>query len=221
MAQPTGFKNDFTDSARVGAWVICAAFVVHNVNGAYIEPRILGFEDPATDYARIEMLRMAIGSWPWLASGIGHLLSGFACVPLALWAFHAFRDNAPVASAFALVAGLFAGAGFMLGGITDLLGSSSASLLADMNPAYVDEIYLADSLVRIVLNGFAIVSFGWFAAQVSWAGAHAGTMSRWQAGCGYLAAATALLFAVVYVPLYLAVYLVWSGWLALSLRRSA
>ncbi len=220
MIQPPQLQNDFTRSAAIGALVICVAFVVHNVNGAYVEPQVLGFEDPARDYARIEMLRRAIGSWPWRASGLGHFLSGFACVPLALWALHAFRRSTPVAGAFALVAGLFAGAGFLLGGITDLLGSHSASLFAGANPAYADEIYLADSLVRVVLNGFAIVSFGWFAAQVSWAASQTGAMSRWQVGCGYLAAASALLFAAMYVPLYLPIYLVWSGWLAWRLRRA-
>lgn len=218
--QPPDLQNDFTRGAITGALVICAAFLVHNVNGAYIEPQVLGFEDPAQDYAKVEMLRLAIGSGPWLASGLGHFLSGFACVPLALWAFHAFRKSTPVAGAFALVAGLFAGAGFLLGGITDLLGSHSASLFATANPTYGDEIYLADSLLRVVLNGFAIVSFGWFAAQVSWAAWRTAAMSRWQVGWGYLAAASALLFAVVYVPVYLPVYLVWSGWLAWRLHRA-
>jgi hypothetical protein len=213
--------NEFTRSATVGALVIGAAFLVHNVNGLYVEPQILGFEDPTRDYARIDMLRRAIGSGPWLASGVGHFLSGFACVPLALWAHSAFRARQPVAAAFALVAGLFAGAGFLLGGITDLLGSHAAGLFAAANPAYGDEIYLADSLLRVVLNGFAIVSFGWFTAQVSWAGGRSGWLGRAQAGCGWLAAVSALLFAVVYVPLYLPLYLVWSGWLALRLRRSA
>jgi hypothetical protein len=214
-------QNEFTRPAAIGTLVICIAFVVHNVNGAYVEPRMLGFEDPTQDYAKVAMLRRAIGSAPWLASGFGHFLTGFACVPLALWAFQAFRTAAPVAGALALVAGLFAGAGFLLGGVTDLLGSHSAELLAAANPAYGDEIYLADSLLRVVLNGFAIVSFGWFAAQVSWAARRSGVMGRWQAGFGYLAAASALLFTVVYVPVYLPLYLVWSGWLGLRLRHTA
>ncbi len=221
MTHPPEVQNDFRGAACAGALVICAAFLVHNINGAYVEPQILGFEDPTRDYARVDMLRRAIGSGPWLASGLGHFLSGFACVPLALWAFHAFRYHTPVAAAFALVAGLFAGAGFLLGGITDLLGSQSAGLFASVNPDYGDEIYLADSIVRVVLNGFAIVSFGWFAAQLSWAAWHTGAMSRWQVGCGYLAAAAALLFAVVYVPVYLPLYLLWSGWLAWRLRPAA
>jgi hypothetical protein len=220
MSAADKLANDFSRAAMIGSAVIAAAFLVHNINGAYIEPQFLGFEDPTSDYAKIENLRRATGSVPWTASGIGHFLSGFACVPLALWAFHAFRATTPVAGSFALAAGLFAGAGFLIGGITDLLGSSSAALFADANPAYADEVYLSRSLLRVVLNGFAIVSFGWFAALVSWAGRRAGALSVWQAGLGYLAAASAAIFALVYAPVYLPLYLLWNAWLAWRLRRA-
>lgn len=212
-------ENPFARLAPPAALVIFAAFLVHNVNALYIEPHVLGFEDPASDYAKVEKLRNAIGHWPWLASGSGHFLTGFASVLLALWGWHAFRERHPLAAPLLLVAGLFAGAGFLLGGITDLLGSHSVGLFAAANPAWTDALYLADSLFRVVLNGFAIVSFGWFIVQISWCARHGAELPAGLCRFGYLAGATALLFTVVYVPLYLAFYLVWSGWLAGVLYR--
>ncbi len=211
-------QNPYARLAQAAAWVIFAAFLVHNTNAIYIEPKILGFEDPASDYAKVEKLRHAIGHWPWLASGAGHFLTGLAAVPLALWAGELVRQACPVGSALLRVAGLFAAAGFLLGGITDLLGSHSLGLLAAANPAHAEQLYLADSLLRVVLNGFAIVCFGWFVAQLSWCAGRGALLPRGLCRLGYVAAASALLFAVVYVPLYLPLYLIWCLWLAIALR---
>jgi len=212
-------RNQYSELARTATWVVAAAFAMHNLNAVYIEPRILGFEDPASDYAKVEKLREAIGHWPWLASGVGHFLTGLAAVPLALWAAELLRQASPLAASFLRIAGLFAAVGFLLGGVTDLLGSHALGLLVAENPTHRDALYLADSLLRVVLNGFAIVAFGWFIGQLSWCAAGAGLLPRGLCRLGYAAAASALLFTVVYLPLYLPLYLAWALWLGLALRR--
>jgi len=58
------------------------------------------------------------------------------------------------------------------------------------------------------------------ARVVPWAGRRAGALSAWQAGLGYLAAASAAVFALVYAPIYLPLYLLWNAWLAWRLRRA-
>jgi hypothetical protein len=71
---------------RLAPWaaaVIAASFAMHNLNGAWIEPRYLGFGSYA-DYADLAKLQVASRAWPWLLSGIGHVASGFAA-PGSCW----------------------------------------------------------------------------------------------------------------------------------------
>jgi hypothetical protein len=85
--------------AGLAALLICAAFLVHNINALYVEPNFLGFRNPRVDYADLDKLRNALGSLPWRLSGFGHLLSGFACVVLGLSTRQLFRESKPVAGA--------------------------------------------------------------------------------------------------------------------------
>src|SRR5262245_7340754 len=99
------------------ALVIALAFAMHNLNGAYIEPRYLGFEGYG-DYARLDKLMNASRAWPWLASGIGHFASGFAAVVLALGVLAAYGERRPAAARIAFAAGLLSAAGFLLLGMS-------------------------------------------------------------------------------------------------------
>jgi hypothetical protein len=72
------------------ALVIFAAFSIHNLNGAYIEPTYLGFASYA-DYADLGKLTNASRALPWLASGLGHVASGFAMVILTLGVYATYR----------------------------------------------------------------------------------------------------------------------------------
>ena len=68
-------------SAPYAALLIFVAFAMHNLNGAFIEPRYLGFGSYA-DYADLAKLMNASRAVPWLLSGLGHVATGFAMVIL-------------------------------------------------------------------------------------------------------------------------------------------
>ncbi len=206
-------------AAGYAALVIAAAFAMHNLNGAWIEPRYLGFTGYA-DYADLGQLVNASRSWPWLASGIGHLSSGFAMVVLALGVFGIHRDRCPGAALIALAAGLLSATGFLLLGLSHVIGRQTLMLLADANPGLSDAAYMAATVVRIWVNALAQVGLGWFAVQLSWCALRTATLPRAFAWYGYLCGASGLLMAVAYLPLYLFTVLVWAPWLAwLLLRR--
>ena len=204
----------------LSALVICAAFLVHNINALYVEPNILGFKDPRVDYANIAKLKNALGSLPWRLSGLGHLLSGFACVVLGLSARQLFRDSRLAAARLLLGAGLVAGVGFLLTAITDQAGAGAVRLLAAQNPALEDAAYLSLSIVRIIFNCLAQVGLGWFAWQLSFCGLKTGMLPKAFCWFGYLSGFSGLVMAVTFIPAYLLAVLLWSGWLAvLMLRR--
>ena len=208
---------------RPAAWAafsIFLAFFIHNVNALYVEPRILGFENPAVDYAKVNLLRNASGSLAWTLSGFGHLFSGFAAIVLGFATYQWFVKDRPVAVRLALGAATVSGAGFMLTGIADVMGGQALKLLATHNPEQIDAIYLAGSVMRITFNGLAIVALGWFAIQLSWCGLKTGWLSKAFCYFGFFAGVSGLMLAVVFVPVYLQLYLVWSLWLAISLWRT-
>jgi hypothetical protein len=205
----------------LSALVICMAFLVHNINALYIEPNFLGFKDPRIDYADLDKLKNALGSLPWRLSGLGHLLSGFACVVLGLSARQLFRDSRLAAARLLPGAGLVAGVGFLLTAITDQAGAGAVKLLAAQNPELEDAAYLSLSIVRIIFNCLAQVGLGWFAWQLGFCGLKTGMLPRGFCWFGYLSGLTGLLMAVTFIPTYLLTVLLWSGWLAVLMLQRA
>jgi hypothetical protein len=208
--------------ARVAAFsaiVIFIAFFMHNLNAWFIEPRYLGFEDPATDYAKVEKLVSAIGSLPWTLSGLGHLLSGFAAAALGLAVNALFATTRPIASRMAMAAGLVSATGFMLTGIVDMVGGKAMAILAGQNPEQLHSVYLAGSLLRVAFNGLAVVGFGWLAIQLSWCGIKSRRLPARYCNFGFLTGLAGLTMAFVYVPVYLVVFLVYTQWTAITFFR--
>ena len=217
--KPSPYRPDIL--MGLAALVICAAFLVHNINALYIEPNFLGFKDPRVDYADLAKLKNALGSLPWRLSGFGHLLSGFACVVLGLAARQLFRDSRLAAGRLLLGAGFVAGVGFLLTAITDQAGAAAVKLLSVQNPELEDAAYLSLSIVRIIFNCLAQVGLGWIAWQLSYCGLRTGILPRAFCWFGYLSGFTGLLMAVTFIPTYLLMVLLWSGWLAVLMLRRA
>jgi hypothetical protein len=205
-------------SAGYAALVIGLAFAMHNLNGAYIEPEYLGFASYA-DYADLGKLMNASRAWPWLLSGLGHVASGFAMVILTLGAYVLYRESRPAAALIALGAGLLAAAGFLLLGLSHVIGRQTLFLLTDANPGLRESAYMTATIVRIYFNGLAQVGLGWFAVQLSWCGLKTATLPRLFCWYGYLSGAAGLLMAIAYIPVYLFTVLVWALWLGAILVR--
>ncbi len=205
-------------AAGYAALVIGLAFTVHNLNGAWIEPTYLGFASYA-DYADLGKLMNASRAWPWLLSGLGHVASGFAMVILALGVYAAYRAQRPAAALIALAAGLLSAAGFLLLGLSHVIGRQSLFLLADANPDFRESAYMAATVLRITVNGLAQVGLGWFAVQLSWCGLRTGTLPKAFCWYGILSGAAGLLMAIAYIPVYLFTVLLWAPWLGIILLR--
>lgn len=215
-----------TRRAGIAALIIFAAFAMHSLNALYIEPNVLGFGNPQVDYANIDKLKNAIGSTPWTLSGLGHLLSGFAMVYLALCAREMFREHKLVAARVALVAGVISSVGFLLTGISDLVGGGlfnspfgAVTLMATHNPDVERAAYVAQALARISYNSLAQVGLGWYAVLVSWCGRRTGLLGRGLCGFGYFSGFCGMLMGLMFVPLYLYTVLVWSAWFGMALLR--
>ena len=196
-------------SARYAALVIFIAFAMHNLNGAYIEPRYLGFDSYA-DYARADKLMNASRALPWLLSGLGHVATGFAMVILGLGVHARYRELRPAAAQVALAAAGLAAVGFLLTGISHVIGRQTLFLLSDTNPALAASAYMTATVVRIWVNGLAQIGLGWFAVQLSWLGQSTRTLPRTFIAFGYLSGAAGLLMAVAYIPVYLFTVLLWA-----------
>ncbi|RLA40372.1 MAG: hypothetical protein DRR42_25945 [Gammaproteobacteria bacterium] len=209
--------DTYTYSGLGAALVMAFAFFIHNVNGIYIEPTFLGFEDRVNDYAKIEKLQNALLSWPWILSGFGHLLTGFASFVLGVVGNHLFIDDHPIASRLCSYAAIAAGCGFLLTGVTSVGGAQTLTLLADNNPDYVQVVFLASTITRVSFNSLAIVAMGWFMLQISWCGLKTAKLPRTFCYFGYLSALSGLLMAIAYIPVYLPLYFFWALWLAIIL----
>jgi len=205
-------------SARYAALVIFIAYAMHNLNGAFIEPRYLGFGSYA-DYADLGKLMNASRAVPWLLSGLGHVATGFALVILGLGIHARYRELRPAAAQIALAAALLAATGFLLTGISHVIGRQTLFLLSDANPGLQESAYMTATVVRIWVNGLAQIGLGWFAVQLSWLGLKTGTLPRAFVAFGFLSGAAGLLMAVAYIPVYLFTVLVWALWLVVVWGR--
>jgi hypothetical protein len=207
-----------TRAAGYAALVMFTAYGIHTLNGAYFEPTYLGFSD-YHDYSVLSKLEAASQSTEWLFSGLGHFATGFAMTILALGGHEMFRESRPAASRVALAAGMLAAVGFMLLGISHLLGRQAVQLLAEANPGMKDSAFLFISLARIVFNGLAQVGLGWFTIQFSWCGLSTGALPRLFAGFGFLSGIAGIVMGFAYIPVYLLTVLVWSLWCGITLLR--
>jgi hypothetical protein len=193
--------------ARPAAAVVAGAFAIHVLNGTVIERAVLGFTD-YRDYADAGLLADALGSAPWVASGLGHLATAAAVVVLAVAIRARFADSAgaraDLAHGFALVAAV----GFGLDGIGNLSAAQAAALLAEVNPESAAAATIALSVVVVAVNALAIASLGvvWW---LLWAMARAeGLTPRWPATLFAVAGTTGLVMVFVVLPVYLLFYLV-------------
>lgn len=220
-ADISGHPSNLRGLGLAGAIVMALAFLVHNVNGLIIEPRLLGFDDPVNDYAKVEKLQIAMQSWPWLASGFGHLLTGFAVFGLGLHFSERFRGAAPTVSRLLLALGIAAGTGFLLVGVTNVGGTQTLKLLSANNPELTDTVFLAATIVRVSVNSLAIVAMGSTILLISYGGLRTSTLPRSYGYYGYVAGLSGLIMAFAYIPVYLLLYLVWAVWTMVVLARSA
>ncbi len=211
--------QSLVSAVRYAALVVFLAFAMHNLNGAFIEPRYLGFESYG-DYARADKLMNASRAVPWLLSGLGHVATGFALVVLGLGVHARYRDVRPAAAQLALAAALLAATGFLLTGVSHVIGRQTLFLLADANPDLAATAYMTATVVRIWVNALAQIGLGWFAVQLAWLGRKTGTLPRAFVAFGFLSGGAGLLMTVAYVPVYLYTVLVWALWLAVVWRRA-
>lgn len=208
--------NGLVRAAGFAALVVGLAFAIHVVNGAFVEPRYLGFGGYA-DYADLPHLERASRALPWLFSGLGHTASGFALVVVALGAYVRYRDLRPAPALLALAAGLLSATGFLLLGLTHVIGRESLFLLGDANPGLRDAAYMATTVARIWFNSLAQACLGWFALELAWCGAVTRTLPRAFIAWSVVSGGTGLVMIFAYVPVYLVTVLVWAPWLGVIL----
>jgi hypothetical protein len=115
---------------------------------------------------------------------------------------------------------MLAATGFLLTGISHVIGRQTLFLLSDANPEMQESAYMTATVVRIWVNGLAQIGLGWFAVQLSWLGWKTGTLPRAFVVFGFLSGAAGLVMAVAYIPVYLFTVLVWALWLAMVWRRA-
>lgn len=215
-------------AASVAAFLIFLAFLLHNFNGEYYEPVLLGFEKP-TDYANMAKIENAIWSFAFTSSGIAHMVTGFAMLFLGLGLYEVFRSFSEAGARLCLAAALLSGLGFLLTGVCDIPGTAYAGILRDLNPHMNEQILMTVTLARGLVNTVAIVGLGWLAGQVSWCARRSGILldgkaDRWINNLlGNLNVLPGL--AALALPVAGFVYLktapLWVLWLALKLRRLA
>jgi hypothetical protein len=220
--------NTTIRAASVAAFLIFAAFLLHNFNGEYYEPVLLGFEKP-TDYANMARIENAIWSFAFTSSGIAHMATGFAMFFLGLGLYEVFRSFSEGGARLCLVAAFLSGLGFLLTGVSDVPGTAYGGILRDLNPHLNEQILMMTTLFRGMVNTVAIVGLGWLAGQVSWCARRSGILldsnfDRWVNNLlGNLNVLPGL--AAMALPVAGFIYLktapLWILWLALRLRRRA
>jgi hypothetical protein len=215
-------------AAAVAAFLIFIAFLLHNFNGEYYEPVILGFEKP-TDYADMAKIENALWSFAFTSSGIAHMVTGFALFILGLGLYDVFRGFSEAAARLCLMAACLSGLGFLLTGVSDIPGTAYGGILRDLNPDFNEDILIMTTLFRGLVNTVAIVGLGWLAGQVSWCVRKSGLLigsrfDRWVNNLlGNLNVLPGLFALGLPVAgfIYLKTAPLWILWLALRLRKHA
>lgn len=221
--------NSLYRAATYAAFVILAGMLIHLLNASYLEPTYLGFVDKAKDYGDMAKIQNAIESCSmdtlqlcsFKYSGFAHMINGMLFMLLAIAVRQLFSVSNPVAAEFAFVAGLVAGLGFLMTGVSDIPGTVYASLLRDLNPEYNDSILLITTMIRGIVNIIAITGLGWFAAFTSYASLKSGIFSKWGAYYGYILLFPGLggLISPIFGFMYIALVLPWLIWLGMQFNK--
>jgi hypothetical protein len=202
---------------RVAFYVIAAAFLVHSINGLIVERFVLDIRS-FTDYAEVDKLGEAIGSWPWRISGLGHLATCFAMVVVAVgvrrWMVARASSLADYAHGFALLSAL----GFAANGVASGLGAHVVDLLEERNQELAGTAIVAYSVLVPVVNGVAIVCLGVVILLLARFLGQQHLAGRGFVRYSWVTGASALVMAVAYVPAYLFLVLVWMLWGASVVR---
>ena len=207
----------------MAAFVVAGAFTIHVLNGLVIERTVLHLTS-YDDYAKVDKIAEAVGSAPWRLSGLGHLCTGFAMVVLAVGIRQWMDDRGSRLGPLAHGAALVSSAGFVLNGLSNLLGAQAAHLVADQNPAVRDAVFAGFGVFVPIFNALGIVTLGWVCLLVGrfvWVEA---VLPRWFAVLSFVAGVAGVAFAFAYVPVYLLLDLGWAlslGLLVIRLRRSS
>jgi hypothetical protein len=219
----------FFRAAAWAAFLVLGGMLIHNMNALYLEPTFLGFVDKARDYGDMAKIQNAVEactlSTPQLCSfkysGVAHMLNGLLFMFLAVAVQVLFRRAHPLLGQLAFVAGLLAGLGFFLTGVSDIPGTAYASLLRDLNPEYNDSILLMTTLIRGMANMVAITGLGFFAAFVGSAALSSGLFSKWGAYYCFILLVPALggLLNPILGFMYIALVLPWLFWLGMQFSR--
>jgi hypothetical protein len=207
-------------AATIAAFLIVIGMLIHNLNGRYLEPTFLGFENPM-DYADMAKIENALWSFSFLSSGISHMVVGFSFMILGLFLSEYFKKALPIGAKLTFIAAMLAGLGFLLTGISDIPGTLYGQLIREQNPDFNTDILLMTTIFRGVVNVLAIVGLGWFAGQVAWCGRRSGTFSKGFAVFGYINVLPGIA-SLIFPPAgfaYIQLLPLWMLWLGLRLRQ--
>jgi hypothetical protein len=212
--------NQLKQAASIAAFVIVAGMIIHNGNANIVEPYFYGFEDKATDYGDMAKIEGAIGEYPFVSSGLAHMVVGFSFMILGLYMSELFRRATPVGSRLVFISSMLAGLGFLLTGISDIPGTAYAGLLRELNPDFNTNILLMTTLFRGMVNTLAIMGLGWFAGQVAWCAQFTDGFSKGFRIFGWFNTLPGIV--CIYLPVAGFAYLVllpfWMLWLGLRIR---
>jgi hypothetical protein len=208
-------------AATVAAFLIVVGMLIHNLNGLYLEPTFLGFEDPTSDYANMAKIENALWSFSFLSSGISHIVVGFSLMILGLFLSEFFGKALPIGSKLIFIAAMLAGLGFLFTGISDIPGTVYGGLLRKQNPDYNTDVLLMVTIFRGMVNILAIVGLGWFAGQVSWCAGQTNAFPRGFRIFGYINVLPGIM-SFIFPPagfMYIQLVPLWMLWLGLRLRK--
>jgi len=207
-------------AATIAAFLIVVGMLIHNLNGLYLEPTFLGFEEP-TSYADMAKIENAQWSFSFTSSGISHIVVGFSLMILGLFLSEYFKKALPIGSKLTFIAAMLSGLGFLFTGISDIPGTRYGELLRDLNPDYNTNILLMVTIFRGMVNTLAIIALGWFAGQVSWCAGQTDTFPKGFRIFGYINVLPGIASLILPVAgfIYIQLLPLWMLWLGLRLRK--
>jgi len=209
-------------AASMAAFFIVVAFLIHALNGMYLEPTFLGFDEP-TEYANMAKIENAIWSFSFTSSGISHMVVGFSMMILSLGVADVFKGAHPAAARLIILAGVVSGIGFLLTGISDIPGTFYGGILRELNPEQNETILLISTMIRGNLNIMGIAGLSWFAGLVAWCTLKTGIFPKWFGYYGWLNVLPGL--AGLAIPFagfaYIQLFPIWMAALGVFLRRQA
>jgi len=168
-----------TRAGSIAAFVILGVMIIHNINGLWLEPTYLGFEDPTKDYLDMQKIKNAQWSFSFTSSGIGHSICGFALLVLGQALKKVFSESSPTLSGYIYLAAIVAGIGYFLTGICDIPAVSYTRYLIEAYPEHETLIMLMLATIRTIVNMMAIVSFSLMCAIIGLCILKSNLMSKW------------------------------------------